>query len=159
MGAGRQRGRSARRFELGRGAGLGPGPNTAGHLGHGDWRLPNVKELQSIVDYTRSPATSGSAAIDPVFDATAITNEAGAADFAFYWSGTTHASAAGGSAAVYVAFGRSLGYMNGGWVDVHGAGSQRSDPKAGDPADYPTGHGPQGDAIRIYNCVRLVREL
>ena len=39
-----------------------------------------------------------------------------------------------------------MGYMNG-WVDVHGAGAQRSDPKAGDPTDYPTGHGPQGDAM------------
>ncbi len=43
------------------------------------------------------------------------------------------------------------------WVDIHGAGCQRSDPKAGDPADWPTGNGPQGDAIRIYNYVRLVR--
>ena len=42
------------------------------------------------------------------------------------------------------------------WKDVHGAGAQRSDPKAGDPNDYPTGHGPQGDAIRIYNYVRPV---
>ena len=131
--------------------------NAAGYLGHDDWRLPNVKELQSIVDYTRSPATTASAAIDPVFNATAITNEAGAADYAFYWSGTTHASVMGGPSGAYVAFGRSLGYMNGSWVDVHGAGSQRSDPKAGDPANYPVGHGPQGDAIRIYNFVRLVR--
>jgi hypothetical protein len=45
----------------------------------------------------------------------------------------------------------------GGWVDVHGAGAQRSDPKTGNPATYPTGFGPQGDAIRIYNYVRLVR--
>jgi len=57
-----------------------------------------------------------------------------------------------------VSFGRAMGYMNR-WVDVHGAGAQRSDPKAGDPADYPTGHGPQGDAIRIYNHVRLVRDM
>ena len=42
-------------------------------------------------------------------------------------------------------------------VDVHGAGSQRSDPKAGDPAMFPHGRGPQGDVIRIYNYVRLVR--
>lgn len=42
-------------------------------------------------------------------------------------------------------------------MDVHGAGAQRSDPKSGDPADYPTGHGPQGDASRIDNYVRLVR--
>jgi hypothetical protein len=56
-----------------------------------------------------------------------------------------------------------MGYMTGGdpsvagWLDVHGAGAQRSDPKVGNPADYPQGHGPQGDAIRIYNYVRLVR--
>jgi len=59
---------------------------------------------------------------------------------------------------VYVSFGRAMGYMQNTWVDVHGAGAQRSDPKAGDPKDYPTGRGPQGDAIRIYNYIRLVRD-
>jgi len=39
---------------------------------------------------------------------------------------------------------------------VHGAGSQRSDPKEGDASDYPTGFGPQGDARRIDNYVRAV---
>jgi hypothetical protein len=43
-------------------------------------------------------------------------------------------------------------------LDVHGAGAQRSDPKSGNPDDYPYGHGPQGDVIRIYNHVRLVRD-
>ncbi len=43
-------------------------------------------------------------------------------------------------------------------LDVHGAGAQRSDPKTGNPDDYPTGFGPQGDVIRIYNYVRLVRD-
>jgi hypothetical protein len=42
-------------------------------------------------------------------------------------------------------------------LDVHGAGAQRSDPKQGDPNNYPHGFGPQGDVIRIYNYVRLVR--
>ena len=42
------------------------------------------------------------------------------------------------------------------YVDVHGAGAQRSDPKVGDPARFPHGRGPQGDVIRIYNYVRLV---
>jgi hypothetical protein len=43
------------------------------------------------------------------------------------------------------------------FVDVHGAGAQRSDPKAGDASRFPHGHGPQGDVIRINNFVRLVR--
>ena len=126
--------------------------------GYSDWRLPDAKEIQSIVDYTRSPATSNSAAIDPLFNCSQITNEAGQQDYPWYWTNTTHARDGGmsGAAAVYVAFGRSLGNMNG-WIDIHGAGSQRSDPKTGDPADYAKGHGPQGDAIRIFNYVRLVR--
>ena len=32
--------------------------NAEKFLGHDDWRLPSVKELQSIVDYTRSPDTT-----------------------------------------------------------------------------------------------------
>jgi hypothetical protein len=134
--------------------------NAESYLGHDDWRLPNVKELQSIVDYTRAPDVTDSAAIDPVFNATAITNEAGQADYPSYWSSTTHVnwSENGGRFAAYVAFGRAMGYMNSTWMDVHGAGAQRSDPKAGDAADWPTGNGPQGDAIRIDNYVRLVRD-
>lgn len=133
--------------------------NQARYLGYTDWRLPNVKELQSIVDYASSPDTSGSAAIDAVFNVTTIVNEKGQTDYPSFWSSTTHANwtERSGGSATYVAFGRSLGFMNGSWVDIHGAGSQRSDPKTGDPDNYPTGFGPQGDAIRIYNYARLVR--
>jgi hypothetical protein len=136
--------------------------NAGAYLGYSDWRLPNAKELQGLVDYARSPDTSGSAAIDPLFSSTVIINEAGQADFPAYWAGTTHVNMSannGGSYAVYVSFGRAMGYMDNNWVDAHGAGAQRSDPKAGDPAEYPFGHGPQGDAIRIYNHARLVRDL
>jgi hypothetical protein len=62
-----------------------------------------------------------------------------------------------------VAFGRAMGYMrmpphssNRRFIDVHGAGVQRSDPKTGDPTRFPNGRGPQGDDIRIYNYVRCV---
>ena len=43
------------------------------------------------------------------------------------------------------------------YTDVHGAGAQRSDPKTGDPRNFPHGRGPQGDVIRILNYVRCVR--
>jgi hypothetical protein len=135
--------------------------------GYSDWKLPDAKELQSIVDYTRSPDTTSSAAIDEIFNATQITNEEGYADYGFYWSSTTHENMTDGSSAVYVSFGRALGYMNGEWLDVHGAGAQRSDPKdidalnTNDPAyvivDGAITHGPQGDVVRGLNFARCVR--
>jgi hypothetical protein len=161
--------------------------NAENYLGYNDWRMPDVKELQSIIDYTRSPDTTQSAAIDPLFTCAQITNEAGQADFPCYWTSTTHLGEGGrADTADYMAFGRAMGHMppmsagppefgpppggpppggpppntaveGGEWLDVHGAGAQRSDPKIGDPEDFPYGRGPQGDAIRIYNHVRLVR--
>lgn len=133
------------------------------YAGRSDWRLPNAKELQSLVDYTRSPATTNSAAIDPLFQVTPIVDEAGQRDFPYFWTSTTHVDGGGGSAAVYLAFGRAGGFMKPfgssayRLLDVHGAGAQRSDPKSGNPAWYPFGRGPQGDVIRIYNFARCVR--
>jgi len=136
------------------------------YAGHKDWRLPNAKELQSIVDYTRSPATTNSAAIDPMFGATMIADPAGRPNYPCYWTGTSHLDGpTPGSGAVYVAFGKAQGFMefpprSGRWslLDVHGAGAQRSDPKSGDPAQFPRGRGPQGDVILIYNFARCVRD-
>jgi len=136
-----------------------------------DWRLPNAKELQGIVDYSRSPDTTSSAAIDSIFAASSFTSEAGQTDWGFYWTSTTHQNTSGnGGNAAYIAFGRALGYMNNKWLDVHGAGAQRSDPKV-DSGSYNNSyvivtdengndaitHGPQGDLVRINNYVRCVR--
>jgi hypothetical protein len=110
------------------------------------------------VDYTRSPATSGSGAIDTnYFTCTVITNEANESDYPYFWASTILLDGAPAPSGTYVSFGRAMGCMNGSWMDVHGAGSQKSDILTGNPATYPYGRGPQGDAVRIYNYVRLVR--
>ncbi|CAK0745616.1 hypothetical protein CCP3SC1_1550002 [Gammaproteobacteria bacterium] len=154
--------------------------NAANYLGHNDWRMPNVKELQSLVNYANAPDYNDLPAIDTTFfTCTSITNENGEVDYPYYWSSTTHVGyasngALGGNAA-YVAFGRALGYQSnlGKWIDIHGAGAQRSDPKIGPPYSFATsynvikggvtytgyGHGPQNDAIRGLNYVRLVRNI
>ncbi len=106
---------------------------------HNNWRLPNVKELQSIVDYSQH---------DPALDNRFFkqTNHAG-----WFWSSTTHGDNI--SQADYVCFGKCTSIDG---VDVHGAGAQRSDPKSGD-ASMHRAQGGQNDEIRINNYVRCVR--
>ena len=130
--------------------------------GYSDWRLPNAKELQSIVDYTRAPDAEDpdkqGPAIDPIFETTDSE--------AWFWTSTTHLEGPGGppgTTAAYIAFGMATGYMTDPQtgemelMNVHGAGAQRSDPKSGEPSDYPVGESPQGDVIRVYNYARCVR--
>ncbi len=125
------------------------------YAGYDDWRLPNAKELQYIVDYTRSPDTTDSPAIDPVFQTSAIFNESGQKDYPYFWTSTTHLEGRRpGIQGVYISFGRAMGKIRGRIMDVHGAGAQRSDPKIGRGG---ISRGPQGDYIRVYNYVRLVR--
>lgn len=139
--------------------------------GHTDWRLPNAKELQSIVDYTRSPDTSSDAAINAIFNSTSFTNEEGVTDWGYYWASSTHVdNNDDGTNATYLSFGRALGYFNTMMLDVHGAGSQRSNDKqdvanegGANSADIGFGtfyyHGPQGDILRLNNKVRCVRDI
>ena len=143
-----------------------------------DWRLPNAKELHSILDYTKSPDNDSKAAIDDLFVSTSFTNEAGNTDWGYYWSSSALLNYLGeGDKGAYITFGRGLGYINA-IVDVHGAGAQRSDYKTtggrdddgvtdwsisgnsctfGDTAYR---KGPQGDIIRAGNIfARCVRDI
>lgn len=75
--------------------------NSANYLGHNDSRVPNAKELQSLVDYTRSPYATNAAnvgpAINALFSCTCILNDGGKADYPYYWTSTSAMSLANGS--------------------------------------------------------------
>ena len=122
--------------------------------------LPNAKELQSIVDYTRSLQTTNSPAINPIFETTEIIDPNGNKQYPYFWTSTTHLDGKNPNAsAVYIAFGEAQGKMRNNVVDVHGAGAQRSDPKSGMKENYPEYFGPQGDVRYVYNYVRAVRDI
>ncbi len=125
--------------------------------GYDDWRLPNVKELQSILDYTHSPSAFDTANLGPAIDTTIFMiselpqgTTAYYPDYGYFWSSTS-AYFGGDSTeyyyAWYVAFGTAVDDDGN---DTHGAGAVRFDTKY---EGGPLGEGGE----RFFNYVRLVR--
>ena len=125
--------------------------------GYDDWRLPNVKELQSIVDYTHSSNAEDESDLGPAIDTDffEITELAAGTtnydpDYGYFWTSTS-AYFSGASPeyyyAWYVAFGTAVGPDG---EDTHGAGAVRFDTKVEGGPDAEGGE-------RIYNYVRCVR--
>ncbi|MCP4129952.1 MAG: DUF1566 domain-containing protein [bacterium] len=135
--------------------------------GSSDWRLPDIKELQSIVYYDNPNYATSKMVLDTsVFTFTLPTGKNltdnpttsppdGNSVAPFFWSSTTHGDA--NTFASYICFGpcwavesfASIGY------DAHGPGAQRSDPKIN--ASLPTSIGDQKDVVQADNFVRCVR--
>ncbi len=120
--------------------------------GKNDWRLPNVKELQSIVDYNSAPDSRDPSRRAPAIDSRFKLS----VPESWFWSSTTHVE---NGFAYYVAFGQAFSARKraGKQINAHGAGAVRSDPKQGRAERWSDGLGPQADEIRIDNYVRLVR--
>lgn len=108
--------------------------------GHADWRLPNAKELHSIVAYGR-PADEP--AIDPAFRITAIAEADGSRNWPYAWSSTTHLDGRRpGDFAIYIAFGKAMGNLGSGMGPHMGMGGGMGGPPPRGPMGSPGMGGP-----------------
>lgn len=123
--------------------------------GHSDWRLPNAKELQSLVDYEKVDFP----AINTNFFEVTPSQFESQQDSYYFWTSSTQGDFK--HTAVYVTFAQAWSKKNSDateYFDWHGAGAQRSDPKSGSPSDYELASEMASDYISIDNWVRLVRD-
>ena len=88
--------------------------NGIGFAGYNDWRIPNAKELQSIVDYGRF-----NLAVDPAFNnnlapGCTVLDCSATASSTFYWSATTFAANSGHAWGVFLGNGSVFTFNKGG---------------------------------------------
>lgn len=127
---------------------------------YSDWRLPNVKELQSLVNYDNNVDVSRKPSISSVFQCSKREEPNGVLNYPYYWSSTTLLDGPKpGNQAAYVCFGKATAFFIDQYVDAHGTGAVRSDPKFLTKENYPVHFGPQGDLVYVKNYVRCVRNI
>ncbi len=122
--------------------------------GYTNWRMPNIKELQSIVKY--GGKISSWPAIDTRYFK--LSGDNTISDPIWVWSSTTLGDFK--YTAAYISFGKAFSKENSSateYYDWHGAGAQRSDPKAGSPSDYTMSSENATDLVMTKNYTLLVR--
>ncbi|MDG3085901.1 DUF1566 domain-containing protein [Vibrio hannami] len=122
--------------------------------GYSDWRMPNIKELHSIVKYGGD--VGNWPAIDTQFFT--LSGDNTTKDPSWVWSSTTQGDFK--YTAAYISFSKAFSKKTSSateYFDWHGAGAQRSDPKSGVPSDYDMASENATDLVMTKNYTLLVR--